>query len=114
MQLKFISTKEKLPKNGEYIFAIKTNRQLMYKDAGEPAFIKCEWAWNDGDGGSCGCKKSESSIENMPEGYKYLDIMDGEGYVIWTSETNVGNPKTEHFWWMTQKEFDNIWKKTKH
>jgi hypothetical protein len=50
----------------------------------------------------------------MPEGYKYLDIIDGEGYVIWTSETNVGNPKIEHFWWMTQKEFDKIWKNAKH
>jgi hypothetical protein len=113
MKLEFKSTKQSLPKDGEYILCIKTDRSLFYEDSPLPEFYQCEWSWSDGEGCQL-CHSEEYSLENPPEGYPYLLILNGDGYSIWTNETNPGNPEIEHIWWMSQKEFDTVWKNSKH
>ena len=113
MKLNFTSTKEKLPQHGEYILYIKTDRSLYHEDTPEPIFARCEWQWDDSDGSAL-CHDEEFSIENPPEDYPFLNIINGEGYTIWSNMTNKNNPEIENIWWMTQKEFNAVWKNAKH
>lgn len=112
MNLKFKSTKEQLPKDGEYIFYIKNDRSLYYEDSPIPTFAKCEWTWEDGEGSQLS-HDNYANLDNPPEDYPYLTILDAEGFSIWTNYTNKNNPEIEHFWWMPQKELTSEWKKNK-
>jgi len=113
MKLQFNSTKQNLPKDNQYILCIKIDRSMYYADTPLPEFYKCEWSWSDGDGSQL-CHSEEYTLENPPEDYPFLLILDGQGHTIWTNETNKWNPEIEHVWWISQKEFDNIWKNSKH
>jgi hypothetical protein len=113
MKLEFISTKQRLPKDQEYILCIKTDRSMYHADSPSPEFYKCEWSWSDGDGGQL-IHNKKYTLENPPKEYPFLLILDGEGYVFWTNETNKWNPEIEHTWWISQKEFDKVWKNSKH
>ena len=113
MNIKFKSTKQELPKHKQYILYIKRERSHLYKDTPMPTFAKCEWSWDDGSGCQL-CHNKKYTMENPPKDYQYLTILDEEGDIIWTNETNKYNPEIEHFWWIYQKEFDKIWKKSKH
>jgi len=113
MNIKFKSTKQSLPPNQQYILCIKIDRSLYHSDTPTPEFYKCEWSWSDGDGGQL-YHSEEYSLENPPEEYPFLLILDGEGHTIWTNETNKWNPEIEHIWWIEQKEFNNIWQNSNH
>jgi hypothetical protein len=113
MKLEFKSTKDVLPKDGDYILCIKTDRSMYCEDSPLPEFYQCEWSWFDGDGGQL-LHSDEYSLENPPEDYPFLLILNGDGFVIWTNETNKNNPNIEHVWWMSQKEFNTVWSFAKH
>ena len=112
MILKFKSTTNELPKDGDFILYIKRDSQICYEDSPIPTFAQCEYSWDDGDG--CSCSDPLITLENRSKDYPYLQILDKDYYVIWTDMTNPGNPEIEHFWWMYQEEFDKIWKETQH
>ena len=113
MNIKFKSTKDELPQHEQYILAIKTERSSYHQDTPTPEFYKCEWSWYDDDGGQL-IHSDEYTIENPPEGYPFLLILDGEGYTIWTNSVNKWNPVVEHIWWISQKEFNYIWSNSIH
>ncbi len=113
MNIQFKSTKQSIPKDKEYILCIKIDRSLYYTDTPLPEFYKCEWSWHDGDGSQMS-HFEEYTLENPPEDYPFLVILNGEGHTIWTNETNKWNSEIEHIWWIGQKEFDDIWKNSKH
>lgn len=113
MNIQFKSTKQELPKHGQYILYIKREQSMFYKDSPLPTFAKCEWSWHDGDGTQI-CHDNKYSVEKPPEEYPFLLILDGEGYTIWTNETSKYDPEIKHFWWIDQKEFDKIWEKSQH
>lgn len=113
MNLTFKSTKQELPKDGEYILYIKNDKSMYYRDTPMPTFSECEWCWSDGDG-SQSTHDEEYSLKNPPEDYPFLLILDGDGYIIWTNETNKWNPEIDHIWWIGQTEFDKIWNDSTH
>jgi hypothetical protein len=113
MNLTFKSTKDYLPDDEEFILCIKTDRSMYYEDSPLPEFYQCEWSWSDGDGGQA-FHSEEYTLENPPEDFPFLLILDGQGHTIWTNEVNKNNPDIEHVWWMSQKEFNSIWKNAKH
>lgn len=113
MKLEFKSTKDTLPKDGEHILCLKRDRSMYYEDSPLPEFYKCEWSWSDGDGGQS-YHSEEYTLDNPPEDFPFLLILNGEGHTIWTNETNKWNPDIDQVWWINQTEFDTIWKNSKH
>jgi hypothetical protein len=104
MNLKFKSTKEHLPKDGEEILYIKM-RHTMGGVSAEPRYTVAEWQWwnEDLDGLS---HDPEYSLDNRPKDYPYLCILDGHDVIYDDLPSPKRGPeKKNHFWWMTEEEF---------
>jgi hypothetical protein len=113
MKLQFKSTLESLPEHGEFIVYFKLEESHYHSPTPMVEYAKCEWSWEDGDGGSCG-HTSDCTLANPPEDYPLLTILDEEGYTVWTNCTNKHNPDIEHVWWMSQTDFDNTFNDAEH
>ena len=106
MNLKFQSTKTILPKDGEGILYINM-RHGMSSVSAEPRYTTVEWQWwnEDLDGLS---HDPEYSLDNRPEDYPYLCILDGNDVIYDDLPSPKRGPeKKNHFWWIREEDFWN-------
>jgi hypothetical protein len=105
MNLKFKSTREQLPADDISIFYIK-ERDTLYGYSIEPKFTKVEWQWEDGEGTSV-IHDNQFTVENRPEGFPYLTLVDEDGFTMWSDYfmPHWERQEPQHFWWITEDEF---------